>query len=243
MRCGSTRRSRRFWGALESGAALNKHGRRYKPSAIRDLEGALNGRVVDAFGAKKLGDVRRRDVQRLVDEMTPELSGSRVRSIVNAVRSLYRWAQARELVDHDPAARVLLPAMESEPRDRVATPEEMKVLLGVLELADALPFALAAYATARRAEIRHARVEDVDLELGVIYLGVDEHGRKSSAASAPCRSSSRCGPCFGRSLMVRGRPDGSELLCPGLKPGGRNSGMLSFEGLQKRVDDTWLPEG
>ena len=231
-----------FLRAARSGAALNKHGRRYKPAAIRDLDGALNGRVVDAFGAKKLGAVRRRDVQRLVDEITPELSGSRVRSIVNAVRSLYRWAQARELVYHDPAALVLLPAMESEPRDRVATPEEMKALLGVLELADALPFALAAYATARRAEIRHARVADVDLKVGVIYLGVDESGRKSRAARRavpivkPLRSLLR------RSLLERGRPDGSELLCPGLKPGGRNSGMLSFEGLQKRVDDTWLPK-
>ena len=231
-----------FLRAARSGTALNKHGRRYKPSAIRDLEGALNGRVVDAFGTKKLGDVRRRDVQRLVDEITPELSGSRVRSIVNAVRSLYRWAQARELVYHDPAALVLLPAMESEPRDRVATPQEMTALLDVLELADALPFALAAYATARRAEIRHARVADVDLKLGVIYLGVDEQGRKSRAARRavpivkPLRSLLR------RSLLERGRPDGAELLCPGLKPGGRNSGMLSFEGLQKRVDDIWLPK-
>ncbi len=231
-----------FLRAATAGTALNKHGRRYKPSAIRDLNGALNGRVVNAFGAKKLGDVRRRDVQLLVDEITPELSGSRVRSIVNAIHSLYRWAQARELVYHDPAALVLLPAMEPEVRDRVATPQDMKALLAVLELADALPFALAAYATARRAEIRHARVADVDLKLGVIYLGVDEHGRKSKAARRavpivkPLRSLMR------RSLLERGRPDGSELLCPGLKPGGRNSGMLSFEGLQKRVDDTWLPK-
>jgi hypothetical protein len=31
-------------------------------------------------------------------------------------------------------------------------------------------------------EIRHARVEDVDLDLGVIYLGADDRGRKSRAA-------------------------------------------------------------
>jgi len=45
-----------------------------------------------------------------------------------------------------------------------------------------------------------------------------------------------------RSLLERGRPDGGDLLCPGRKPGGRNSGMLSFEGLQKRADDTWEPK-
>ena len=55
--------------------------------------------------------MRRRDVQRLVDEISPQLSGSRVRSVVNAIHSLYRWAQAHEIVYHDPAALVQLPAM------------------------------------------------------------------------------------------------------------------------------------
>lgn len=42
-------------------------------------------------------------MQAIVDELTPTLSGSRVRSVVNAVRSLYRWAQDRDLATHDPA--------------------------------------------------------------------------------------------------------------------------------------------
>jgi integrase len=171
-----------FLRAAREGVALNKQGRRYKPSAIRDLTGALENHVEPAFGAKRIGDVRRRDVQLLVDEITPTLSGSRVRSVVNAVHSLYRWAQARELVYHDPAALVQLPAMDPVPRDRVATPHELSRLLGALDVSDVLPFAIAAYAGGRRAEIRHARIDDVDLKLGVIYLGVDERGRKSRAA-------------------------------------------------------------
>jgi integrase len=231
-----------FLRAAESGVALNKHGRRYKPSAIRDLQGALNNHAVPAFGAKKLGDVRRRDVQHLVDDITSDLSGSRVRSVVNAIHSLYRWAQARELVYHDPAALVQLPAMESEPRDRIATPDEMATLLEALDLRDALPYALAAYATARRGEIRYARVQDVDLDLGVIYLGVDEHARKSKAARRAVPIVKPLRIILRRCLLQRGRPAGAELLCPGHKPGGRNSGMLSFEGLQKRADGIWEPK-
>ena len=45
-----------------------------------------------------------------------------------------------------------------------------------------------------------------------------------------------------RELLRRGRPEPEALLCPRPKPGGRNSGMLSFEGLQKRADDTWEPK-
>ena len=231
-----------FLRAAKTGVALNKHGRRYKASALRDLQGALNNHAVPAFGAKKLGDVRRRDVQRLVDEISPQLSGSRVRSVVNAIHSLYRWAQAHEIVYHDPAALVQLPAMESRPRDRVATPGEMAKLLAALAPGDALPFALAAYATARRTEIRHARIDDVDLEAGVIYLGVEEHARKTKAARRTVPIVKPLRMMLRRSLLERGRPDGGQLLCPGHKPGGRNSGLLSFEALQQRADDAWEPK-
>ncbi len=216
--------------AIKSGRALNKHGRPYKPSAIRDIEGALVGYVEPELGARRIGDVRRGDVQRLIEKLTPEKSGSRVRTIVNAIHSLYAWAQDRELVDHDPASHVRLPAMNATPRDRVATPAEMQQLLDALDPADALPYALAVYATARRAEIRHARIEDVDLKLGVIYLGADERGRKSRAAQRAVPIVKPLAVMLRRELMRRGRPQPSELLCPGRKPGGRNSGMLSFEG-------------
>lgn len=228
--------------AIKSGRALNKHGRPYKPSAIRDIEGALLRYVEPGLGARRIGDVRRGDVQCLIESLTPEKSGSRIRTIVNAIHSLYAWAQDRELVDHDPASHVRLPAMNATPRDRVATPTEIEKLLDALAPADALPYALAAYATARRAEIRHARVEDVDLKLSVIYLGADERGRKSRAARRAVPLVKPLAVRLRRELMRRGRPQPNELLCPGHKPDGRNSGMLSFEALQDRVDAIWEPK-
>lgn len=231
-----------FLAAAEAGSALNKHGRRYKPSAIRDLRGALENHVEPMLGMTRLGDVHRADVQNIVDLHTAERSGSRVRTVVNAIHSLYSWAQLRELVNHDPASHVRLPAMNATPRDRVGTVPEINVLLGALEPADALPYALAVYATARRAEIRHARVEDLDLELGVIYLGADDRGRKSRAAKRAVPIVKPLATILRRELMRRGRPDGKALLCPGHKPGGKNSGMLSFEALQVRADSVWEPK-
>jgi integrase len=232
----------RFLLAAEEGVALNKHGRRYKPSAVRDLKGALRRHVEPALGHKRVGDVRRGDCQRLVDDLSG-MSGSRVRTVVNAIRSLYRWAQDRDLVQHDPAALVRLPAMAAVPRDRVATPGEMLLLLDALTIEDRLPYALAAYATARRGEIRHARVKDVDLALEVIYLGEDEWGRKTRAAQRAVPLVKPLAALVRRALMARGRPDGSELLCPGQKLGGRNSGKLSFEALQVRADAAWEAVG
>jgi integrase len=232
-----------FIAAAGDGVALNKHGRRYKPSAVRDLEGCLERHVKPSLGSRRLGDVRRGDCQRLVDELAPAMSGSRVRSVVNSIRSLYRWAQDRDLVQHDPAALVRLPAMDATPRDRVATPAEMQALLDALPLEDALVYAVACYATARRAEIRHALVEDVDLELEVIYLGSDEEGRKSRAAQRAVPLAKPLAQLIRRSLMARGRPAPDELLCPGRKAGGRNSGRLSFEALQERADERWERAG
>jgi hypothetical protein len=76
-----------FIASAQDGVALNKHGRRYKPSAVRDLEGSLRSHVTPTLGFKRIGDVRRGDCQQLVDQLTPTMSGSRVRSVVNAIRS------------------------------------------------------------------------------------------------------------------------------------------------------------
>ena len=123
-----------FIAAARDGVALNKWGRHYRRRAWEDLESSLR-RLPDALTRRRLGDITRGDVQAFIDDMTRAgASGSRVRSVVNAVRSLYRWAQDRDLVGHDPAANVRLPAMEATPRDRVAAPAEFAQLLAALEL-------------------------------------------------------------------------------------------------------------
>ena len=231
-----------FLRAARAGSALNKHGRPYKRSAIRTLAGALERHVSGAVGAKRLRDVRRGDIQRLVDTLALTKSGSSVRRVVNATRSLYAWAQDRELVDHDPARRVRLPPVDAVPRDRVATPAELAQLLAVLSIEDALPYALAAYATARRAEIRHAALDDVDLKLVVLYLGSDEDGRKSRAAQRPVPIVRPLASFLRRAQLARD-PHAGALLCPGRKPGGHNSGRLSCEALQTRADKAWAKAG
>ncbi len=228
--------------AARAGSALNKHGRRYKPSAILTLSGTLEGPVADAIGAKRLGDVRKRDVQGIVDTLAPKRSGSTVRRVVNSIRSLYAWAHDREYVDHDPAHRVRLPPVDAVPRDRVATPAEMTQLLAALPIEDALPYAFAAYATARRAEIRHAELDDVDLTLLVLYLGSDENARKSRAAQRPAPIVRPLAAILRRAQLAR-NPAAGNLLCPGRKPGGRNSGRLSCEALQTRADKAWEKAG
>jgi hypothetical protein len=78
----------RFVVAAREGRALNKHGHRYKPRAIADIDECLRVHAEPRLEAKRLSQIRRGDVQAIVDALAPMMSGSRVRSVVNAIRSL-----------------------------------------------------------------------------------------------------------------------------------------------------------
>jgi integrase len=226
----------RFVKACRDGVALNKWGRRYRRRAVGDLDSALR-QLPEELRRKRLDDVRRSDVQRVVDDLAARgLSGSRIRSVVNALRSLYRWAQDRELAAHDPAALVRLPAMDATPRDRVATPAEFARLLAALPLEDALPWALAGYATARHQEIRTLDWTHVDFDVGYVELAADEEGRKPGGSwrivplVRPLRAMLR------RAWIAQGRP-ASGKVCPPRKRS--RSGLLALAHLQANVHERW----
>jgi integrase len=227
----------RFVQSAREGRALNKHGRPYKPSALKDVDECLRVHVVPRLGSRRLTDIARADVQHLVDDLAPVMSGSRVRSIVNAIRSLYRWAQDRELVGHDPAGLVRLPSMDATPRDRVATPAEFARLLAALPLDDALPYALAGYAMGRRSQIVRLRWRDVELDIGVVEWGVEESARKSRAARRVVPCVRPLNALLKRVYLERGKLAGDQLVCPPLRESRR--GVLSTGGLANRAMKSW----
>ena len=227
----------RFSEAIRDGRALNKHGRRYKPTAVKDVTECLKVHVVPVLGSRRLADVRRGDVQRLIDDLTPRLSGSRVRSVVNAIRSLYRWAVMRDLVTADPAARVLLPAMDATPRDRVATPLEMEKLLKTLvdngQVADALPYALAVYAMGRRADIQRLTWGQVDRDHGLVAWadGKTKAATRVVPAVKPLRA------LLLRAWIDAGRPGDDAKVCPPIRDVGTR--LLETGSLAKRARIGW----
>jgi integrase len=168
------------------------------------------------------------------------MSGSRIRSVVNALRSLYRWAQDRHLVGHDPAANVRLPAMDAVPRDRVATPVEFVKLLDALKLEDALPYALAGYGTARKQEIRTLDWLHVDLKLGAIELAADEEGRKPGGSWRVVPLVKPLRLMLRKAWIAQGRPIEGKI-CPPRQYS--PSGLLSLGSVQERVHREWRELG
>ena len=89
---------------------LNRSGEVFKPSAIRGYESDLRRFVLPDFGGEKLSEIRRGDLQRLCDKLTGQgYSGSKVRNVVTALKSVFRWALDRELVSVNPTTGLRLP--------------------------------------------------------------------------------------------------------------------------------------
>jgi integrase len=149
---------------------LNRSGQPYKPSVLRGYEQDLRNHVLDDLGARRLTDIRRGDIQALIDRLLGKgLSGSRVRNVILPMRVIYRHALERDEVNINPTTHLRLPN-GSKPRDRAATLSEAADLL------DALPddlrpiFATAFYAGMRRGELMALRWENIDLAAGTIRV-------------------------------------------------------------------------
>lgn len=227
-----------FIADCKSGVVLNKQGKPYTRKAIINLESSLR-RVPAPLRLKKVDAIRDGEVQRMVDDFrrgSAPLSSSRLRSIVNALRSFYTWAVAHELATSSPAASVRLPADDSKERDRVATPGEFARLLDQLEPADALPWALAAYGTARSQEIRALEWPEVDFEGDVILLADDEETQKSKAARRLVPMVRPLRRRLYAEWVRQGRPNGGKV-CPPRKHS--PSGMVSLDQMQKRIVRLW----
>lgn len=114
-----------FIEAVEDGRARNRSGRRYRPSAFRDLRGILKHHVARDLGHMRLRDVSRRHVQALVDRLVAEgLSRSRIRSVVSAVRALYGYAIEQGYVELSPATGLVIPGVEAPSWTDAASDED-----------------------------------------------------------------------------------------------------------------------
>jgi integrase len=155
---------------MRSGRVRTRSGDRYKPSAIRGYEGALRDRIVPILGGKRLGDVQRRDVQRIVDDLLAEgRDPSTIRNALMPLRVIYRRALEDGDVTVNPCMHLRLPAVRGR-RERIASPEEAQKLLTALPERDRPIWATALYAGLRRGELMALRWEDVDLAAGVIRV-------------------------------------------------------------------------
>ena len=149
---------------------LSRTGQRYKPSVLRGYAADLRNHVLADLGGLRLADVRRGDLQALVDRLLGQgLSPSKVRNALMPVRAIYRHALERDEVMINPTANLRLPTGLGI-RDRVATVGEAEVLFEALPETDRALWATAFYAGLRLGELRALRWDDIDLVAGLIRV-------------------------------------------------------------------------
>jgi integrase len=138
-----------------------KGGRLYKPSVIRGYEADLKNYVYDDLGARRLSEVRRRDVQEIADRLVGRgLSASKVRNVVTALKVVYRRELEHDDLAVNPTTNLRLPEGGNS-REWDATPEDALALLDALPEDEKPIYATALFSGLRRGELRALRVADV----------------------------------------------------------------------------------
>jgi integrase len=159
-----------FIEGARNGTVLDRSGRRYKPSSVRNYGGWLDRYVLPELGERRIGDVRRADVQDLVDQLIGQgLAGSTVRNAFDPLRRIFDRALKRDVVAIDPTDGIEWPGT-SRPSDRAVTPAEGAALIAALPTSERALWATALYGGLRSGELRALRVGEVDLDADVIHV-------------------------------------------------------------------------
>lgn len=184
---------RESWAAwlasARAGVIRNRSGDLYKPSVLRSYEQSMRLHVLEDLGGVPLAELRRADLQLLVDELVgKERSASTVRNALNPVRAVCRRAIDQDEISVNPTTNVRLPAVRNK-KAYVVAPDVASRMLAVLPAGDRAIWATAFYAGLRAGELQALRVADVDLATGVIQ--VEQGWDKVEGAQAPKTRHSR----------------------------------------------------
>ncbi len=155
---------------MRDGRILDRSGKPYKASTIRSYERAARLDAIPALGARRISDVRRRDVQAYVEALRARgLAPATVLNRLDVIRVVFRRAIRDELITVDPCRDLELPAVRGR-RDTIASPERAAALVAALPDTERALWATAFYAGLRRGELRALRFRDIDLATGVIRV-------------------------------------------------------------------------
>jgi integrase len=130
---------------------IERHGKPNKaPRTLRDDQNMLARHVLPAIGGMKANEITKRDLIRLFDTIAATPDGRAKDSkaaprklthqpnrVFEVVRSIFRWAVGRDLLQLDPTAGMSPPIKKEKPRERDLTPDEIAKLWAALNRAPA----------------------------------------------------------------------------------------------------------
>jgi len=151
------------------GVIRTRSGDAYKPAAIRSYEASLRLRVLPAFGTEPLADIRRADLQDLVEQLAAKGVPNTIEASFIPLRAIFRREVHRDRLKVNPTSGLELPKAHTR-RDRIASPDEGSRLLAALPEGDRPIWATAMYAGLRRGELRALRAHRLDVRGGLVHV-------------------------------------------------------------------------
>ncbi|HEX9942994.1 MAG TPA: site-specific integrase, partial [Thermoanaerobaculia bacterium] len=142
---------------------LERHAKVKKRTWQQDEE-RLNRDVLPLWRHRKAQDIKRHDVNKLLDRIVDRGALTQARLTLALVRKMFNFGISRGVVEHNPAHLVSPPAKPRQ-RSRFLASEELRQLWAALERdgsAMALSFQLRLLTGQRGGEIMRMRWEDVD---------------------------------------------------------------------------------
>lgn len=110
---------------------LEKYARR-KTRGHRETERLLKMNVVPFWTARRLSEIEKKDVNRVLDRMVARDAGVSANRTLAALRKLGNWAVSRGIIDRNPCEGVEAPTKET-PRDRVLDERELALVWNAAE--------------------------------------------------------------------------------------------------------------
>jgi len=162
-------------GAVEAVVAefVEKHVRRSnKPRTAKEYERLLEKEIVEPWRGRRLSDISRRDVNRLLDDIVARGAPIAANRVLAILRKFCKWAASREIIEHSPCEGVMARSTETA-RDRVLDDRELRL---VWKAAETLGWPYGAIVKlllltgARRGEVVGLRWDEVDFEKKVWAL-------------------------------------------------------------------------
>ena len=112
---------RKFLRAADEGSIDRRPGQPYTSDTLLELRGSMSY-VDDRLRGMAIGEIRRRHVQKLVDDLrSVGLPASVVATVVDSLRALYGFAIQRNLVDFSPVVELIMPLDDPGAGDDAAT--------------------------------------------------------------------------------------------------------------------------
>lgn len=149
---------------------------RLTPRAYERTRGIIEGHLKPAFGAVKLAEIRRADVQKYATDRSAKVAPGSVVKELNVLKHMLNLAVEWELIGANPAQGMKLPRVPAG-RVRYLQPNELRAVLKACPDWLRPIVGLLAFTAMRRSEVLGLRWLDVDMKGNRILLPQTKNGQ------------------------------------------------------------------